>query len=359
MRPMRVGVVGCGTISDIYLENLSRWQAVQVLRCADLLPERARSAARRHGVPRAGTVTDLLADLDVELVVNLTIPAAHGEVSLAAVAAGKHVYSEKPLATSGADARKLLDAARRQGVRVGGAPDTFLGAGGQTCRGLIDEGAIGTPLAAAAFMLGSGHESWHPAADFYYQPGGGPLFDMGPYHLTALVNLLGPVAGVSAVATKGFPHRVALDGHLIPVEVATHVVAILEFGSGATAHVAFSFDVTATTIPYGIEVYGTAGSIALGDPNTFGGPVLLHQRDGEGWADVPLCSSWTGDERGLGVAEMAEAIETGREHRAHGDLMQHVLTMMEGILLAAERGCRIAIESSCSRPDPFTALALT
>ncbi|MQA24460.1 MAG: gfo/Idh/MocA family oxidoreductase, partial [Micromonosporaceae bacterium] len=198
--PLGVGVVGCGSISGVYLDTLPKLPGVQVVACADLLPERAQGAARRHGVPRATTVAELLASPDVDIVLNLTIPAAHTEIGLAAVGAGKHVYSEKPLAISPEDGRKLLAAAREAGVRVGAAPDTFLGAAVQSAQRLIRDGAIGEPVAAAGFMLCPGHESWHPAPDFYYQSGGGPLFDMGPYYLTALICLLGPIARVSCSA---------------------------------------------------------------------------------------------------------------------------------------------------------------
>ncbi|MFC7549596.1 Gfo/Idh/MocA family protein [Plantactinospora sp. GCM10030261] len=352
---MRVGIIGCGYISDIYLTNLTRLPPVEVVACADLAPERARASAERYGVPYGDTVATLLADPAVELVVNLTIPAAHAQVSRAAVAAGKHVYAEKPLATTGADGRALLAAARARGVRVGGAPDTFLGAGGQTCRALVDEGTIGTPVAAAATMVCAGHERWHPAPDFYYRAGGGPLFDMGPYYLTMLVNLLGPVLRATAVARASFPHRTTRDGRTIPVEVDTHVTAILEFVSGVTATVVMSFDVAASTVPHGIEVYGSTGTIALADPNLFTGPVLLGRGDA-GWQDVPLRSDLTGNERGIGVAEMAEAIEAGREPRAGGELAQHVLDTMEAILAAARLGSRVDVGSTCHRPEPFTGL---
>ncbi|GHJ54247.1 oxidoreductase [Nonomuraea sp. TT08I-71] len=356
---MRIGIVGCGYISAVYFENLARLPSTDVVACADLLPERARASARRYGVPYGGTVRELLADPAVELVVNLTLPAAHADVSLAAITAGKHVYSEKPLAAVAEDGRLLLAAAQARGVRVGGAPDTFLGAGGQTCRALIDEGVIGTPFAAAATMLSPGHESWHPAPDFYYRPGGGPLFDMGPYYLTALVNLLGPVRRVSAVGSRGFRERTAAGGRRIPVEVDTHVTAILEFVSDATATLVMSFDVAATTVPHGIEVYGSTGTITLTDPNDFGGPVLLGRADGTAWRDVPLRSNLTGDERGIGVAEMAEAIEAGREHRAGGDLAQHVLDVMSAVEQAAAGAGPVEVTSRCRRPEPFIRPAVT
>ena len=231
-RPVVVGVVGCGNISDIYLKNLTARPSVTVVACADLLLERAKAKAAAHGVPRACTVDELLADPDVELVLNLTIPAAHAEVALRAVESGKSVYNEKPLAIERADARRLLDRAAELGVKVGGAPDTFLGAGLQTCRRLIDEGVIGTPVAFTAAMLSHGPEGWHPDPAFFYLKGAGPLFDMGPYYLTALVTLLGPIARVSAGVRASFPTRRVTSEpgpeRDVPVEVATHVAATLE-----------------------------------------------------------------------------------------------------------------------------------
>ncbi len=203
---MKVGIVGCGTISGIYLTNLkSRFSNVQVTAAADLVPERARAKAAEHGIPRACSVEELLADPGVECVLNLTVPQAHAEVTLAAIAAGKHVYTEKPLAISLRDAEKILTLAGKKRVRVGAAPDTFLGSGIQTCVSLIDEGAIGVPVAAAAFMVNHGHESWHPDPAFYYTQGGGPVFDMGPYYFTALLALLDRPRGCAAPSSGHSP----------------------------------------------------------------------------------------------------------------------------------------------------------
>ncbi|MDG4824769.1 Gfo/Idh/MocA family oxidoreductase [Asanoa sp. WMMD1127] len=350
---MRIGVVGCGRISGIYFQNLTRLPQTEVVRCADLDVARAKEAAERHGIAAAGTVEELLADESVELVVNLTIPAAHVGVGLAAVRAGKHVYAEKPLALTVTDARQLLEAATHHGVRVGSAPDTFLGAGLQTARALVDEGAIGRPLAGSVFMLSPGHEHWHPAPDFYYQPGGGPLFDMGPYYLTALVTLLGPVAAVTAAAGAGYPTRVTPQGREIPVEVPTHVTAVLEFASGAAVTAVFSFDVPASTIPHGIELYGSSGTLAVHDPNHFGGPVLVRGPADTDWREAPLRTPWSANSRGLGVAEMVTAIEEGRDHRASAALALHVLDTMETVHAAAARGARLPVATTVERPSPF------
>ncbi|SDZ63720.1 Predicted dehydrogenase [Asanoa ishikariensis] len=353
IRRMRIGVIGCGKISGIYFQNLPQLPQTEVVRCADLDVGRAKEAAAQHGIPSAGSVDDLLVDDSVDLVVNLTIPAAHVAVGLAAVRAGKHVYAEKPLALTTDDGRELLVEAAQHNVRVGSAPDTFLGAGLQTARALLDEGAIGTPRAGAVHMLSPGHEHWHPEPDFYYQRGGGPLFDMGPYYLTALVNLLGPVAAASAVATSGSPTRRTPQGREIPVEVPTHVSAVLEFEGGATVTAVFSFDVPASTVPHGIELYGSDGTLVVHDPNNFGGPVLSRGKGDTEWREEPLRTPWSENSRGLGVAEMVAAIEAGRDHRASATLALHVLDTMETIHAAAERGERLPVRTTCVRPEPF------
>ena len=355
-RPVGVGVVGCGYISAIYLENARQFDALRVVACADALPERARARAAEFGVPKACTVEELLADPEVELVLNLTIPAAHAEVGLAAVAAGKSVYNEKPLAIAREDGRRLLAEARDRGVRVGAAPDTFLGGGLQTCRRLLDEGAIGEPVAATAFMLSHGHEGWHPDPAFYYQTGGGPLFDMGPYYLIALITLLGPVRRVTGSARASFPERTITSqpraGETIAVEVPTHLAAVLDFASGAVATLVTSFDVWAAEVPK-LELYGSTGSLSLPDPNTFGGPVRLHRAGDDAWQEMPLTHPYTDNWRGLGVADMAQALRSGRPHRANGELAYHVLDVMHAIETAARTGRHIDLASTCERPAPL------
>jgi len=354
--PVGVGLVGCGNISGIYLENLRRFAGVEVVACADVDPARAAARAAEFGVPSAVPVEALLADPAVELVLNLTTPDAHAPVALAAVAAGKSVYNEKPLAISLADGQRLVDDARARGVRVGAAPDTFLGGGLQTCRRLLDDGAIGAAVAATAFMLGHGHESWHPNPDFYYQPGGGPLFDMGPYYLTALVALLGPVRRVTGSARASFPERTITSrpraGETIPVEVATHLAAVLDFEGGAIATLVTSFDVWASEAPK-LEIYGAAGSLGLPDPNTFGGPVRLRRAGDDGWRDVPVTGPYTANSRGLGPADLAAALRSGRPHRAGGDLALHVLEIMHAVETASRDGRHVEIASRPARPVPL------
>jgi len=354
---VKIGVVGCGKISDVYLANLSRLPALQVVACADLIIERARAKAECYGVPRVLTVEALLSDPEIDLVLNLTVPAAHAEIALAAVEAGKSVYNEKPLTIELADAKRLLDEARRRGVRVGCAPDTFLGAGLQACRELIDQGIVGEPVAATAFMLCHGHEHWHPDPAFYYAPGGGPLFDMGPYYLTALVSLLGPIRRVTGAARASFATRTVTSaprrGETIPVHVPTHVSAVLEFASGPIVTLVTSFDVWAHEAR--IEIYGSEGTLSVPDPNTFGGPVRWRRRPEENWADMPLRSGFSENWRGLGVAELAAAARAGRPHRASGDLAFHVLEAMHGIHAAAAEGQHITLESTVERPEPLPA----
>jgi predicted dehydrogenase len=350
--PVRVGVVGCGVISDIYLENAKRFPILDVVACSDLVPERAAAKAEKHGVPRTPSVADLLADPEIDLVLNLTIPAAHAELALAAVEAGKSVYNEKPLTIELADGRRLVELAAAKGVRVGCAPDTFMGAGLQTCRKLIDAGAIGEPVAASAFMLQRGPERWHPDPSFFYQHGAGPLFDMGPYYITALVSLLGPIRRVTGSARASFPQRTITStpraGETIDVRVPTHVAAVLDFATGPVATFVTSFDVWNRA--NSIEIYGSEGSLALPDPNTFGGPVRLRRRDAEEWEDVPLTHDYADNSRGLGLADMAEGIQNGQPHRASGDLALHVLEAMHAVHDASRDGRHVEMSSSVERP---------
>jgi len=275
---------------------------------------------------------DLLADESIDLVVNLTIPKVHAEVSLSILEAGKHVYTEKPLATCVADGKRILDSARSRQLLVGGAPDTFLGAGIQTCKDLIAQGAIGKPIGGSANMLCPGHEGWHPNPAFYYAPGGGPVFDMGPYYLTALVELLGGIAETASFTSKGFNERIVGSGpeagKHIPVQVQTHVAGLLRFQSGPIVTLTMSFDVQSSTLP-NIELWGTEGSLLVPDPNTFGGPVLLKTRGSGTWKEMPLTHMWAQNSRGLGVSDMAGALLEGSVPRANGDRCFHVLQIME------------------------------
>jgi predicted dehydrogenase len=352
--PVRVGLVGCGTISAIYLQNAKSLPQFEIVACADLVAERAAARAAEYGVPRVLSVAGLIADPEVEVVLNLTIPIAHAEVALAALRAGKSVYNEKPLAITRENARQMLDLAGENGLRVGCAPDTFLGAGIQTCRRIIDDGFIGEPVAATAFMMGHGHESWHPDPAFYYQTGGGPMFDMGPYYLTALVNLIGPVRRVTGSARITFPERTITSqpkaGEKIAVEVPTHIAGVLDFASGAIGTLVTSFDVWPSDLPR-IEIYGTAGTLSVPDPNTFGGPVRLRRPGAKEWSDVPLTHANAKNSRGIGLADLAAAIRGERPHRASGELAYHVLDLMHAFHDASREGRHVEIASTCARPD--------
>ncbi len=355
---MRVGLVGCGYISDRYLHNASLFPEFEIVACADMAPERAAQRAAEYGVPAVRTLPELLADPEIEVILNLTTPDAHASIAQAALDDGKGVYNEKPLAIALEDGQRLVETARARGVRRGAAPDTFLGGGMQTCRQLIDEGAIGEPVAATAFMLIPGHERWHPQPDFYYQPGGGPLFDMGPYYLTVLDSLLGPVRRVTGSARATFPERTIRSepraGERIAVEVPTHLAAVLDFASGPIATLVTSFYVWASKVPK-LEIYGSEGSLGLPDPNTFSGPVRIRGADDDTWRDVPVTRPYTKNSRGLGLADMAAALRGGvlQAHRASGELAYHVLEVMHAVEAASREGCHVAIASTCQRPAPL------
>ena len=348
---MNIGIVGCGNISPRYFEGLAKYDGVDVVACADLDAERAEARAEEFGV-RALTPEGLLADPSVDIVVNLTLPQVHAEVSLAAIAAGKHIYSEKPLAIAASDGDAIVEAAARAGVVAGCAPDTFLGGGLQTCRKLIDDGAIGRPVAATAFMMSHGHEHWHPDPAFFYTFGGGPMYDMGPYYLTALISLMGPVRRIAGATGSALEQRTVESepkrGQLIDVEIPTHVTGLLDFHSGAVATIVTSFDVWASRLPR-IEVYGTEGTLSVPDPNTFGGPVEV-QRGREEWAPVDL--SYPEGQRGLGVVDMASAIRTGRASRVDARLARHVLEVMQGLHESSDTDRHVVLRSTCDQPAP-------
>ncbi|NUS11711.1 MAG: Gfo/Idh/MocA family oxidoreductase [Streptomyces sp.] len=351
--PLRVGMVGAGKISGQYLDTIARLDGLRLTAVTDLDPARAKEAAERTGAGTAGSVAELVERDDVDAVLNLTIPAVHAEVALAAIAAGKHVYGEKPLAATRAEATAILTAARTAGVRVGSAPDTVLGTGTQTARKAVDDGLIGRPVAATAFMTTAGHEAWHPDPEFYYRPGGGPLLDMGPYYLSALVHLLGPVARVTGAASTPRAEREIGSGpragQRFPVEVATHVTGVLEHTGGALSTLVMSFDIHAAHLPR-IEVHGTAGSLGVPDPNGFEGPVELFT--GGQWRQLPVSAGHRGAGRGTGLADLAAAVAEGRPHLASAELAEHVLDVMLTLLDAAREGRSLPVATSCERPAP-------
>jgi predicted dehydrogenase len=353
-RRVKVGFIGAGNISEQYLKASRTFPILDVVGIADLVRSRAEERAEAFDL-RPYTPDEMLADPDIEIVVNLTIPAAHGTVNLAVIEAGKHVYSEKPLAITREEGRRTLDAARERNLLVGCAPDTFLGGGLQTCRKLIDDGWIGEPVAATAFMTGRGPESWHPDPVFFYQPGAGPMFDMGPYYLTTLIHLLGPVRRVTGCTRRSFEERIATTptryGERIPVSVTTHVAGLLDFVSGPIATIITSFDVWHANLPR-IEIYGSEGTLSVPDPNIFRGPVRLRRAGAEEWSEIPL-THYVPIGRSIGVADMASALLSGRQPRASGDLAYHVLDLMHAFDESSESGRHIEIESQCERPAPL------
>ena len=350
-----VGIVGLGNISGTYLRNLTTRFAdvIEIIGCTDMDSGRIRAASEQYGVRGFADLNSMFDDPRVELIVNLTNPLAHAAVSEAAVAEGRHVYSEKPLTVDLADARTLLARAEAAGVLVGCAPDTFLGDGLQTCRRLVDSGEIGSPVAATAFMVCHGHENWHPAPAFFYQHGAGPMLDMGPYYLTAMVSLMGPISRVSGFERITFPTRTIssqpMAGRVIDVEVPTHVAGLLEFTAGPIATLVTTFDVWSAQVPH-LEIYGTTGSLSAPDPNTFGGPVLLRHAADASWRPVAVVGDALDDSRGLGVADLARAIRTGGQPRASGTMACHVLEAMHGIHLSATTGRAYSMQTTCSIP---------
>ncbi|MGM7776667.1 Gfo/Idh/MocA family protein [Arthrobacter sp. KNU-44] len=360
-KPIKVGIIGCGAIIAQYLKNFRRLEAIDLVAVADLDPARAQAVADSYEGVRAVTVDELLAADDVELVLNLTIPAAHAPIALRAIAAGKSVYGEKPLAATTAEARQVLDAARKAGVVVGCAPDTVLGTGIQTARKAIDDGLIGAPISATATMVTPGHERWHPNPDFYYQPGGGPLLDMGPYYVSALVTLLGPVVSVIGAASHTRNSRTIgsgpREGELIPVTIDSHVTGVLVHASGALSTLVMSFDAVKTKSP-NLEIHGAAGSLVVPDPNHFDGDVELFTLGADSWQTLPVSAGYIDSGRGFGIADLA-ATPAGVEPRAGGQLAFHALEVMESVLASARSGSAVSIESTVARPElvELTALA--
>ncbi|MBI1337469.1 MAG: gfo/Idh/MocA family oxidoreductase [Phycisphaera sp.] len=366
MKPMRVGVVGCGSISGAYFGQAPKYPSITITACADLVRDAAEARAKEFNIPKVASVDELLADPDIDCVLNLTIPRVHTEIALRALEHGKHTYSEKPFALDRAEGRKVLDLAKKKGLSVGCAPDTFLGAGQQTSRKLIDDGVIGRPVAATAFMLSPGHESWHPNPEFYYDLGGGPMLDMGPYYLTAMVNMFGPIKRVSGATAIAIPERTITHknkeggpgpkfGKKIKVVTPDHVAGTIEFASGVLATVIMSFAVQAH--PFAgqpITVFGSEGTMRVPDPNGFDGPVEIATRSERKFA----AQEWThakGYARAAGLADMALAIQQSRPARVSGDLAMHVLDAMLAFLDAGQSGKAIDMTTTTNRPAPLPA----
>ncbi|WP_339292930.1 Gfo/Idh/MocA family oxidoreductase [Paenibacillus sp. FSL W8-0187] len=350
MKKMKAGIIGCGTISGVYFTNLENSPWVEVVACADLIPDNAKKKAEEFNIPNVYTVQEMLAQTDIEFIINLTIPASHANVDIASLEAGKHVYSEKPLAITLEEARRVLNMADQKGLRVGCAPDTFLGSGVQTAKAAIESGLIGRPVAATAFMMGSGPEAWHPNPEFFYASGGGPMMDMGPYYVSALVELLGPASRISASTGIQIPDRAIgsgpRQGQPITVQTPTHLAGTLDFENGAIATMITSFDIFGgSNLPW-IEIYGTQGSLSLGDPNFFNSEVKLRKHGSDEWELLDPAFECGKNERGLGINDMIQSIHEQKDHRVSARLAYHVLEIMQSFQQSSLEGRHIVLQST-------------
>lgn len=360
-QPLGVGFIGAGMISDTYLEHLAQFPEVEVVAIGDIDTDRAAAQAEKHGVRDSGRPADILAHPDVELVVNLTIPAVHAEISLAAIDAGKHVWSEKPISVDRESGRQLVQRAAEKGLRVGIAPDTVLGRGVQSALRAIARGDIGQPLAATTTMQGPGPDQWHQNPDFFFQRGAGPIFDMGPYYLTTLVNVFGSVTRASAFGLTPQQERRVMagprTGEMFPVSVPTHVHANLEFEAGGTSTSVYSWDSPLVRMGF-FEVTGTEGTLAIPDPNMFEGPLRVmrvpnRETREQAWEELPSDGVVGG--RGLGVIDMVRAIRSGQPHRASAEIGLHVLDTMIAIEQSVATGQTVDVTSRADRPEPIPA----
>jgi len=357
MRKVKIAMIGVGAISGIYLKNITEtFSELEIAGICDLIPERAQKASEQYGLKIYADMYAAFADPEVEIVLNLTRPYEHFAVSKAALEAGKHVYTEKPLGASYEEGLELTKLAKEKGLLIGGAPDTFLGAGIQTCRKLIDDGFIGKPIGAAARMVCHGHETWHPDPDFYYQYGGGPMMDMGPYYITALVNLLGRIRGITGVTTRAFEKRVITSkphcGEIIDVNVPTTIHGILDFECGATGTIITTFDVYYPR-QAALEVYGTEGTLFVPDPNCFGGPIQLLRPENKEVQDIPLLFDYRENSRGLGLADMANAIRDGRKMRTGNEQLLHVLEVLTAFERSSNSRAYHPLETPYTRQAPM------
>ncbi|MBQ4054555.1 MAG: Gfo/Idh/MocA family oxidoreductase [Clostridia bacterium] len=358
MKKIKVGFVGVGCISPIYLENLTKlFKEVEIAGVCDLIRERAEKAVAEYDLPKLyEDMYELFADPEVDIVLNITRPYEHYEVTKQALLHGKHVYSEKPLSPDLNEARELVALAKEKGLMLGGAPDTFMGNGIQTCRHLIDSGFIGTPIGASAHFVSRGPEHWHPDPEFVYQYGGGPMFDMGPYYVTALINMLGAVESVAGMARASYPERPILSekkyGNIMKVEVPTYVMGTLRFKSGAIANMFTTFDVTYQKSAK-LEVYGSEGTLIVPDPNCFDGKIVLQRGRSQETVTMPGIFNYSENSRGLGLADMAKALLTGRKFRANCDQQLHVVEVMSAFYSSSEKNEFIPILSEFERQKPM------
>lgn len=373
MRRYKVGILGTGVISRTYLADIQAfYHSLEVAACADLLQERAQELAREFHIPRACTVEELLRSDEIDIVVNLTPPQAHVEISRQILEAGKNLFSEKPFAPSLAQAKELLALADRKGVQVGCAPDTFLGSGLQSVRYYLDAGLIGTPFFVTANMTSAGVENWHPDPAAFYREGAGPVMDMGPYYLSAIVSMLGPIESIAAFsATPRGVRQVWVGpkaGTTVPVQTPTHYSAVLRLCSGAVVNLNLSFDVYRSHLPM-LEIYGDNGTLTYPDPNFGGGTPTVYRKeqflntiyrkdaepDSKRFYELPeVFTQVKAYSRGIGVLDLARAIETGGQSRTGGQMLLHITEALEGLLLAARQGGEYKMTTTCERPAPLT-----
>ncbi|MCF7929418.1 MAG: Gfo/Idh/MocA family oxidoreductase [Spirochaetales bacterium] len=378
MDTTKIGLIGCGNISDVYIQNVQKWPVMEIAACADQMDGRAEEKAKQYGIPKACSVQEVIDDKNIDVVLNLTTPQSHAEICLAALNAGKHAFTEKPLAVHIEDGKKMVETAKKKNLFLGSAPDTFLGGRLQTARKLIDDGWIGEPIAATAFCAFHGHEVWHPDPEFLYQEGAGPMLDMGVYYMTALVSLLGPVGSVVGNSKRYFDKRTITSepkyGQTIDVDIDTHITGVMEFQNNVSATIMMSFDVWDPTLPR-IEIYGKEGTLYLseddpyGGPNIFGGKVQLRRGADSDWVgfpteiprkecrspfdEIPLLYGYTGNSRGIGLADMVYAIRSGRKNRANGEMAYHVLETMYGFLESSKKAAYYKLNSTCEKPQPL------
>lgn len=355
VRKFGVALVGCGNISTQYLDSIPKLANLHLVCVCDAVPEAAERVSVERGVP-ARPLAEALRDETVDVILNLTPPRVHAPLTIEALAAGKHVYLEKPFALTLQEGRDMIAAARAAGRRIGSAPDTVLGTGIQTARKLIDDGVIGRPVAATAFMMSPGHEAWHPDPAFYYAAGGGPLLDMGVYYLTALVTMLGPISSVAAMGSRLRSERLVPEGapragDVLAVGVDTHVTANLRHSNGVITTLVVSFDSIASSLPP-IEIYGTEASLVAPDPNRFSDPVLISRSRTAAFRAVETSAGYLGAGRGFGLSDLARAIGSGQPHRQSVELAFHVHEVMIRVLESVDRRTEVEVESSCSRPAP-------
>lgn len=353
----KVGILGCGNICDIYIQNImQKFDNLQLVALANRTRAKAEDKAKEYGIDRVETIPELLDDQDIDVIVILTSPLSHADLVKQCLLHHKHVYVEKPLALCVAETQELLELAKTQHLLLGVAPDTLLGGGMQECKKIIDSGEIGDIVAVDAFMTCRGHERWHPNPDFFYQKGAGPLFDVGPYYLSALVNLVGPVTDVAAMATKTFATRTVetgeKKGEIIQVNVPTHYSGSMKFKNGAIGTLIMSFDIWKSSLPR-IEIHGTKGSLVVPDPNTFGGPLLI-SREGKEWEEVPLSDKrFIENSRGLGVSDLMHSLSTKRPPIANAEIAQHVVEIITAFDASSNEQKTIHLATTCPHLPPL------